>query len=1058
MFWDNGRLYVACNGSSEITVFTHLYQGVPLEILKMDDRSIQLFEEALKAGKENVYNIRVMVVGHVGVGKTTLIKRLLREEVDISERRSTEGVDVYVNCCDVSLSSFKWKPRKNDIEQDRRLQRLVKVLIDQMPTRNKVIDDEQAAILSHGVRTDNSAHITDKEHVLVSSEKDGTLNSYLEAHVFDEEKDAEVLSTGIHSLHKDFGQNIASTASQEKKSTLNAAQTTLSQSETSTIAMLKLLKENADKLKQDAVKYIPMTIWDFAGQYAFYTTHQTFLTRRAIYLLVSDISGQVTDFVNDEYFFDSEGIVQCRVHDLIEVWINSIHSCSPSPESGIPPVILVGTHVDKISQYCHEICEKYFGKIRSYLRDKPTRFHLVNEDFAINNTIVDRKLEDLRRKIVEVASHQPYWGEEIPAHWIPLEQELMRLKAAGIKVIPLSLLEDMNKAGAVQISKDELNLFLRFQHDIGTILYFSKEVLKMKIVLDPQWMIDALKSLITAEMFVLRNTPAVSRKWFEFKENGKLFPELIDAIWMKDNNPDLFDNREHILLLMEQMNIISKPKVFGEDALEVKEENYYLAPCMLRQETPQDVICPKPNPQMETSSVLCYVFTNKFLPSPIFHRLLAACVAHWPLATKKKETVQENQIYCGCCVFQLDQCHKLILHFREYVIFVRVTRMGIKEKTPSSEVCTGARVFITAMLSEIIGCLSQNLSYELFIQCPEYNGVSVNSLLPVSFLQENAEVRCDFHDNMIESYNLLKFWFKDQEQSRDVNASRVNRTKRKAKQHISENLSRIKRKKKRITALKRPVAKKISNTIQSDVPDKAEVTDIKDSKKTGVSCSDPELLCQVLKKSTQVASSKQKTLEENCQRVGLKFHGETPGNGNCFFEAVSSQLQRLNCAVQKSAQQLRQDVVAFMKANAILQVCEGTINLAEFISDDNFNDYCERMARDGEWADHVVVVGMARMLQMDIMIVTSAPSSGPENIIAWVVSQTNFNGQPILLGHIYESHFKSLQPIDHEVHEVQQCNEGKQPVREETATQTEQEAEPEDGSSKCTKSWAQRPK
>ncbi|KAL3887654.1 hypothetical protein ACJMK2_000050, partial [Sinanodonta woodiana] len=226
-------------------------------------------------------------------------------------------------------------------------------------------------------------------------------------------------------------------------------------------------------------------------------------------------------------------------------------------------------------EYRHEICENYFREIRFHLKDKPSRFHLIEEDFAIDNTVVDSKLEDLKRKIVEVASQQPYWGEEIPARWLPLEQVLMNLRAQGRKVIHRSLLENMNQAGGVQISTDELDLFLRFQHEIGTILYFSTELLKEKIVLEPQWMINALKSLITAEEFVLKHALPVATKWYEFK-NGKLYPELIDALWTKD--ADLHDNKDHILLLMEQLNIIAKPKLYIDDASEIKEVNYFFAP------------------------------------------------------------------------------------------------------------------------------------------------------------------------------------------------------------------------------------------------------------------------------------------------------------------------------------------------------------------------------------------------------------------------------------------------------------------------------------------------
>ncbi|KAL3889068.1 hypothetical protein ACJMK2_001424, partial [Sinanodonta woodiana] len=52
------------------------------------------------------------------------------------------------------------------------------------------------------------------------------------------------------------------------------------------------------------------------------------------------------------------------------------------------------------------------------------------------------------------------------------------------------------------------------------------EGLRDKIVLDPQWMIDALKSLITADMFI-KNNPAIIRMWYAFKQKGKLTDKLI---------------------------------------------------------------------------------------------------------------------------------------------------------------------------------------------------------------------------------------------------------------------------------------------------------------------------------------------------------------------------------------------------------------------------------------------------------------------------------------------------------------------------------------------------
>ncbi|KAL3889738.1 hypothetical protein ACJMK2_002067 [Sinanodonta woodiana] len=530
--------------------------------------------------------------------------------------------------------------------------------------------------------------------------------------------------------------------------------------------MLKLLQQNPNKAKQDISKHAHLTVLDFAGQYAFYTTHQMFLTRRAIYLLVSDASKEVSDLVEDDCYFDSQGIIKCRVHDLVQVWMNSIHSCALSDKEKLnsanshtssykaipPPVILVGTHIDQIPQnhpgvvskivhhihrfvspvlaqrvYCRKHGKKYLKKLCSYLRDKPTAVHLVDEVFAIDNTVPDSKLEELKKKIVEVASQQPYWGEQIPTRWFLLEQQLMRLRDAGVKVVSYSTVENLNKEGTVRIEEsEELDLFLRYLHETGTVIYFSIEVLRDNVLLDPKWMIDALKLLINAQPNLPvksadnnteSSSPAASaahsditHKWTDFKEKGILTVELVDAIWTKEKHPDLHAHKEHILKIMEQLNILARPRSFNE--MGEKAENYFLTPCMLRQESPIEVISPKDDPSMVRTPDMCCIFTGKYLPTPIFHRLLAACVARWPVA-KKKET-SEYLIFCGCCVFDLDLFHRLTVYIKNHVVVARITRMVVDEvKTPDAKLCSRVRRFITLNLSKIISYLGQNLQYKL---------------------------------------------------------------------------------------------------------------------------------------------------------------------------------------------------------------------------------------------------------------------------------------------------------------------------------------------------------
>ena len=74
----------------------------------MDERSVELFKRALQKGKYKSYFLRIMVIGHFGVGKTTLTKRLMRENVKINECNSTEGIDIYVSRCHYDSQKRTW--------------------------------------------------------------------------------------------------------------------------------------------------------------------------------------------------------------------------------------------------------------------------------------------------------------------------------------------------------------------------------------------------------------------------------------------------------------------------------------------------------------------------------------------------------------------------------------------------------------------------------------------------------------------------------------------------------------------------------------------------------------------------------------------------------------------------------------------------------------------------------------------------------------------------------------------------------------------------------------
>lgn len=68
------------------------------------------------------------------------------------------------------------------------------------------------------------------------------------------------------------------------------------------------------------------------------------------------------------------------------------------------------------------------------------------------------------------------------------------------------------------------------------------------------------------------------------------------------------------------------------------------------------------------------------------------------------------------------------------------------------------------------------------------------------------------------------------------------------------------------------------------------------------------------------------------------------------------------------------------------------------------------MSKKGEWADHVVVLGMSAVLKCNIIIITSSPNTHPDDNIIWI-NCNNASADLLLLGHIWENHYQSLRPF-----------------------------------------------
>lgn len=61
--------------------------------------------EAIKTGTEDRRYVRIQVIGKHGVGKSSLVRRLLNETIHDIE--STDGIDI-IKKCEIRISDGKW--------------------------------------------------------------------------------------------------------------------------------------------------------------------------------------------------------------------------------------------------------------------------------------------------------------------------------------------------------------------------------------------------------------------------------------------------------------------------------------------------------------------------------------------------------------------------------------------------------------------------------------------------------------------------------------------------------------------------------------------------------------------------------------------------------------------------------------------------------------------------------------------------------------------------------------------------------------------------------------
>ena len=241
----------------------------------------------------------------------------------------------------------------------------------------------------------------------------------------------------------------------------------------------------------DEKEDIKLNVWDFGGQDIYHATHQFFLTKRSVYLLVWNAR-------------------KSRDYENIYYWLHTIEAFGEDS-----PIILV------LSKFNERNDDLNMTDLREKFPQIVDLYKVDSED--------GKGIQDLKDIISDTAWQLPHMQTPWIDSWFRVREQLEKMEEDWI-----GYSEFCNICHSKGLDKKQIVILDEYLHDLGVIIHFQDIKLQDMVILKPEWATNAVYKILDTDVVKERDGILLHSELGQIWDTGiypqNVYPKLLELM------------------------------------------------------------------------------------------------------------------------------------------------------------------------------------------------------------------------------------------------------------------------------------------------------------------------------------------------------------------------------------------------------------------------------------------------------------------------------------------------------------------------------------------------